>query len=115
MSKAQIDQAQLSIAKNLTNLFNKWLSEKQIPKLHTTNKMFFIYKNISAIQGGTKIEDLRPISVTSILYKILELSIKQHITLGIENGLIQELNHTQHGFRAHLGTEPNILKLAIQA
>ena len=76
-----------------------------MPIIHTTAKNFFIFKGNPKPKGNT-IDELRPISARSYLFKLLEIIIKNRIEQMMENKTIQELNNTQHGFRPGLGTEP---------
>ena len=80
-----------------------------MPKIHATARNFFIYKGPPKDSGNT-IDELRPISATSYLFKLLEIVIKNRI----EKGLSTDLNQAQHGFRPGLGTEPQILKLVLE-
>ena len=82
--------------------------------MHATAKNFFIFKGATKESGNT-IDELRPISATSFLFKLLEIVLKGRIDRGMESGVIKQLNQAQHGFRPGLGTEPQMLKLITEA
>jgi len=102
------------IAKNLTTLINYWINNGGLPNVHATAKNFFIFKTDAKKEGNT-IDELRPISATSFLFKLLEIVIKNRIDHYMDIGVIKKLKDTQHGFRPKLGTEPQILKLFVDA
>ena len=52
------------------------------------------------------IDELRPISATSIFFKILEIVLKNRIEEQRKDGSVKKLQYTQYGFRSGLGTEP---------
>ena len=56
-------------------MFNYWFQRKEIPKQHDTVRNFFIYKNEVNVNGNT-IDEFRPISATSLFFKIIEITIK---------------------------------------
>ena len=82
--------------------------------MHATAKNFFIFKGAPKESGNT-IDELRPISATSFLFKLLEIVLKGRIDRGMESGVIKQLNQAQHGFRPGLGPEPQMLKLITEA
>ena len=49
-----------------------------MPIIHTTAKNFFIFKGNPKPEGNT-IDELRPISATSYMFKLLEIIIKNRI------------------------------------
>ena len=61
-----------------------WLENGGIPIPHATAKNFFIFKNTPGVKGAT-IDELRPISATSIFFKILEIIIKKRIEDGVRD------------------------------
>lgn len=85
-----------------------------MPLAHSTAKNFFIYKTAVKKEGNT-IDEFRPISATSFLFKLMEIIIKNRIEKLTELGQIKKLSDTQFGFRPKLGTEPQILKLFVEA
>ena len=58
-----------------------------MPTIHTTAKNFFIYKGNPKPEGNT-IDELRPISATSYLFKLLEIIIKNRIEQLMESKVI---------------------------
>ena len=76
-----ISRLQERVAKNLAMLFNHWMQDGGIPMAHATAKNFFIFKGTPDIKGAT-IDELRPISATSVFFKILEVIIKKIIETG---------------------------------
>ena len=73
--------------------------------MHATAKNFFIFKTDSKREGNT-IDELRPISAMSFLFKLLEIVIKNRIDHYMDIGVIKKIKDTQHGFRPKLETEP---------
>ena len=53
--------------------------------------MFFIYK-LPYCQEGNTIDTFRPISITTLFYKLLELIIKARITKLLTQNKIEQLN-----------------------
>ncbi len=47
------------------------MEHENIPLTHTTSRLIFIYKK-SKQESGDFIDELRPISVTSVFFKIIE-------------------------------------------
>ena len=64
----------------MTSLLNYWIKGEGLPSVHATAKNFFIYKG-QPKQGGNSIDELRPISATSFLFKMVEIIIKQRIVV----------------------------------
>ena len=62
-----------------------------MPKVHATARNFFIFKGPPKDTGNT-IDELRPISATSYLFKLLEIVIKNRIEKGLSTGVIRHLN-----------------------
>lgn len=77
----------------MTKLLNYWLKRDGIPVIHATAKNFFIFKGKCKEEGNT-IDELRPISATSYLFKVLEVIIKNRIENLMQDKLIKELNQT---------------------
>ena len=73
-----IDLLEFNISRNLASLFNLWLSDGHLPAIHATAKNFFIFKNQVDGQLNT-IDELRPISATSIFFKLMEIIIKKRL------------------------------------
>ena len=59
-----------------------------MPIVHATSRNFFIYKGAPSESGNT-IDELRPISATSFLFKLLEIIIKGRIDRGMQSGVIR--------------------------
>lgn len=102
----------MQFAKNITLVLNYWFQQKSIPPNHATSKIIFIYKNPKDPLGNP-LNDFRPISVTSPLFKLMELLIKKRIETLTLNNTLKIIHPTQHGFRTKLGTETNILRLLL--
>jgi hypothetical protein len=62
-----------------------------MPICHATAKNIFIYKGTPNPNGNT-IDELRPISATSYLFKLLEIIIKNRIDGGMSNRRIKSLH-----------------------
>lgn len=73
----------MKVAKSLTTLYNYWLEGEGIPIIHTTARNFFIFKGNTDTHSCT-IDQLRPISATSILFKMLEMIIKNRVETSIK-------------------------------
>ena len=58
--------------------------------MHATIKSFFIFKTDTKKERNT-IDELRPISVISFLFKLLEILIKNMIDHYIDTGVIKKL------------------------
>lgn len=54
----------------LASIINNWFKEEELPKYATTARIVLLYKN--KMCEGNVMEDFRPISVTSYLFKIIE-------------------------------------------
>ena len=78
------------IAKNLTTLLNYWINNGGMPNVYATAKNFFIFKTDTKKEGNT-IDELRPISATSYLFKLLEIVIKNRIDHYMDIGVIKKL------------------------
>ena len=59
-----------------------------MPIVHATARNFFIYKGAPSESGNT-IDELRPISATSFLFKLLEIIIKGRIDRGMQSMVIR--------------------------
>jgi len=62
-----------------------------MPICHATAEIFDIYKGTPNPNGNT-IDELRPISATSYLFKLLEIIIKNRIDGGMSNRRIKSLH-----------------------
>ena len=83
---------QRTISDNLCNLINNWLQQKRFPLEQCTNKLFFIYKGTKNLLEGNSINEMRPISVTPVIFKLTERLILNRITTLTEEGTIKKLN-----------------------
>ena len=72
----------------LTSIINKWFRDESLPKYVTTARIVLLYKNKMDCEGNV-LEDFRPISVTSYLFKIIEKLIQGRINSAIENKTIK--------------------------
>ena len=64
---------------------------------------------------GSTIDEFISIGAKSFLFKFLEIVIKNRIEHCIDIGVIKKLKDAQHRFRPNLGTEPQIIKLFVDA
>jgi hypothetical protein len=67
------------MAENLANLLNRWLERRTIPHQHLVSRLILILKKPPNIDEGNTLDDYRPISVTSVFYKLLEVIIHRRI------------------------------------
>ena len=72
------ESLQSDIAFMLTKIFNNWLREESVPRYILTSRIVLLYKQ-GKLEEGNFLDDFRPISVTSYLFKILETMIKKRI------------------------------------
>lgn len=72
----------------LTNIINNWFKEEKLPNYVTTARIVLLYKNKMDCEGN-ELEDFRPISVTSYLFKIIEKLIQDRIRIAIEGKVIK--------------------------
>ena len=77
-----------NISINIANLINHWLQKEKIPEEHTTSRIVFIYKK-SKLTEGNIIEDFRPLSITSIFFKIIKRTLKERIQKANIEGIIK--------------------------
>ena len=93
-----------SLVNKLTTIFNYSISETYIPSDWKLANVTPIHKK----GPKTLVENYRPISLTSVVGKLLESIIVKHITNHLEsNRLILD---TQHGFRRHRSCLTNLLE-----
>ena len=91
------------LSQPLTEIFNRSMSTGIVPKDWKKANITAIYKKGSRQDPG----NYRPISLTSVVGKIIEKLIKSSITCHLErNHLIKD---TQHGFRSKLSCLTNLL------
>jgi len=81
-----------TVSLNLTTLINHWLRNKNIPAIHNTARLIFIYKNKRDVVQGNAIDSFRPISITSIFFKLIEHLLKRRIDRQLEAGSTNEIN-----------------------
>ena len=89
-------------------LFNKSLSQRLIPDDWKAANVVPIFKK----GKKTQISNYRPISLTSLVCKILERIIKNEIMTHLE--LNDLLDGSQHGFRSKKSTVTNLLEFSHQ-
>ena len=70
----------------------------------------FILKIDNNEINGNKLDDCRPISITSAIFKLIEILILNKIKLLERNGIIKQINQNQTGFREGSSCSINILK-----
>jgi hypothetical protein len=86
------------VSQNISSILNSWLQKKEIPKEHATARLIFIYKQEQDLINGNAIDTFRPISITSILFKLFEIILSRRIKILRNNGTIKRLNPHQIGF-----------------
>ncbi len=101
------------MAENLANVINSWFEHKSIPLSHLTSRLILILKKPVNLEEGNLLDDFRPISVTSVLFKLIEIIIYRRVKQHLSNGTIRPLNRSQTGFQPMVGCEVNIMKLII--
>jgi hypothetical protein len=89
----QLEYLQDLIARNISTLLSHWIRKDGMPIAHATAKNFFIYKTKAKPEGNT-IDEFRPISATSFMFKLLEIIIKKRIEDYTATGTILRLNDT---------------------
>ena len=88
----------------LSILFNKCLTEGVTPRSWKTATVSPIFKNGSKQDPS----NYRPVSVTSVVSKIMERLISQHIQRHIKKNNL--LSNVQHGFMSNKSTTTNLLE-----
>jgi hypothetical protein len=68
-----------ALAQNLTTLLNNWLAKKYIPPEHTTSRLVLIPKKPINREDGNSLDEFRPIAVTSVLFKTLEVIVHRRV------------------------------------
>ena len=64
----------------LSKIINNWLIEEKIPQYILTSRIVLLYKTNKNDDGNT-LDDFRPISVTSYIFKLIEKMLKKRILL----------------------------------
>ncbi len=80
------------MAENLSNILNFWLKRRTIAPQHLTSRLILILKKPLNLDEGNTLDDFRPISVTSIFYKTLEVVLHRRIKRHLNDGIIRPLN-----------------------
>jgi hypothetical protein len=75
----RVSQSQTVLASNIAKLLNSWLSRKQIPTVHSTSRLLLIAKKPIDRQEGNTLDEFRPIAVTSVFFKLLEVIVRTRI------------------------------------
>ena len=106
LSKPETKQLRLleTLRKDEQESFNKCLTEGVTPKSWKTATVSPIFKN------GNKQDpaNYRPVSVTSVVSKIMERLISQHIQQHIISNNL--MSNVQHGFMSNKSTTTNLLE-----
>lgn len=89
--KTLLECLQDKVAKSLTVLYNYWIQGEGIPLVHSTARNFFIYKSDADPKTCT-IDQLRPISATSIVFKLMEIVIKNRIEKEVRTKRVKQLD-----------------------
>lgn len=92
------------VAEPLTKMFNMSLQHGQLPTDWKTANITPIFKKGDKKQPG----NYRPISLTSVVVKLLESIIRDELVLFIENNNL--INNSQHGFRAKKSCLTNLIE-----
>ena len=62
-------------------------------------------------EAYNRFENCRPISITSPIYKIIDMILNDRLTSYLNHNDFYKLNSSQTGFRQKIGCEVNILRL----
>jgi hypothetical protein len=85
------------MAKNLTLLLNQWLQRKAIPPEHTTSRLILIAKKPIDKQNGNTLDEFRPLAVTSVLFKLLEVLVHKRLRVLLDSSTIRPLKVGYYG------------------
>ena len=100
---------ELKLAGKLTDLYN-YLLREDLPLPAKQNLIRQIYLPKST-ETYPRFENCRPISITSPMYKLIDIVLNDRLTAHLNDGHYR-LNSSQTGFRRHIGCEVNILRLS---
>ena len=92
------------VARPLTKLFQRSIDEGRIPEDWRNANVVPIFKKGSRFEPG----NYRPVSLTSVVGKLLERIIKNEIEAHVENNKL--INDSQHGFRRGRSTQTNLIE-----
>ena len=81
--------------KGISKIINQILKEGRIPESSGINRLI-CFNKLAKEQGIPTLNDIRPIATTSNIIKILELMIKEELSI-LNNGLLSNIN--QIGFK----------------
>ena len=92
----------------LRNYFNYLLSnDLDLPAKQNLIRQIYLPKSNDSLH---RFENCRPISITSPIYKIIDLILNKQLTSFINKNDVYKLNSSQTGFRQKIGCEVNILR-----
>jgi hypothetical protein len=83
--------------------------------LHTTSRLILIAKKPINRESGNTLDEFRPIAVTSVFFKLLEVIVRKRLLALTNSQSIRRVSREQCGFQPHVGCEANILKLFLEA
>ena len=72
-------------------IINKWMRDEKVPYYIITSRIVLLYKK-GKEEDGNYLDDFRPISVTSYIFKLIEKMLKARILRNVEEGRIKELS-----------------------
>ncbi len=99
-----LKNVKLSIIDNLVKIFNYSITSCSVPLDCKLGNVAPIHKNGDKSQA----ENYRPISLTSVVGKLLETIVTNHISNHLESNNL--LKDKQHGFRRHRSCLTNLLE-----
>ena len=102
-------QIENRLAVNLQEYFNHLLeNDLELPAKQNLIRQVYLPKSQNEYY---RFENCRPISITSPIYKIVDMILNQRLTAFINSQEIYKLNSSQTGFRSKIGCEVNVLRL----
>lgn len=93
------------LAKPLEIIFNKSLQERSVPSIWKKAKISAIYKKGDKSSAG----NYRPVSLTSIISKVMERILRDHITKHMDTNKL--FTNQQYGFRTGRSTALQLLNV----
>ena len=97
------------LASTLTVYFNHLLrNDLKLPAKQNLIRQIYLPKSKDTLQS---FYNCRPISITSPMYKIIDIILNERLTAFLNSDNYYKLDSSQTGFRRKLGCEVNILRL----
>ena len=93
----------------LTGFFNHLLAnDLPLPAKQNLIRQIYLPKSKDPLQ---RFENCRPISITSPIYKLVDIVLNKKLTAFLDSNDLYKLDTSQTGFRQKIGCEVNILRL----